>query len=131
MPSGPIIVLGEMRAVTSRPTTSKVWRVISQTDASASRTAGSGPNFCTTIFRAMPTLGPAPESFGVIARSSTCPSRHRWNVIAREPAPPTMAGISSNERTGLPSIARIASSVRSPASAAGCPASTWPTRTSG
>ena len=81
MPSGPIIVFGEIRAVTSRPTTSKVCRVISHVQRSASPTAATGPNFLRTVFGAMPIFGPAPESLGVIARSNACPSRQTRNVI--------------------------------------------------
>ncbi len=46
-------------------------------------------------------------------------------------AVPTIGGISRNERIGLPSIARIASSGFNPAAAAGRSAETSPTRTSG
>ena len=42
-----------------------------------------------------------------------------------------MGGISEKDRTGLPSIERMASSVRRPAASAGWPARTWPTRTRG
>ena len=79
----------------------------------------------------MPIFGPAPESFGVIARSNACPSRQTRNVIAFPPEPPTMGGISAKERSGLPSIERIASSMRRPAASAGWPGRTWPTRTRG
>ena len=58
MPSGPIIVLGEMRAVRRRPSTSKVCWVMSQVQRSASPTASRGPNFLSTVLGPIPMRGP-------------------------------------------------------------------------
>ncbi len=66
-----------------------------------------------------------------MGRSNAFPSRQMWNVIGRPLEAATIGGISPNERTGLPSIARMASSKRRPAASAGCPETTSPTRTRG
>ncbi len=133
MPSGPIIVFGEIRAVTSRPTPRRRSGASSPTSSrSASLTAPTGPNFLITLFPPTPIFGPAPASRGgdwtrsKSARRARCGRPWPW-----PPEAATIGGISENARIGLPSIARIASSVRRPAASAGWPGSTCPARTSG
>ena len=107
MPSGPIIVFGERRAVTSRPTTSKVWRRHLPGPARAPRaTARAGPNFLTPASAPMPDLGPAPVSLGVIGSSSTLAVAPDRGSSPRAAGRARRRSAGSPRRSGRPAVDR-------------------------
>jgi len=112
--------LGES-GVTSRPTTSKVCRVMSQLQRTASVTARTGPNCLTTVFGAMRS-GPGPES-GVMG-GRRLPSR-RCGTRGAPTRAPTIGG--SRRRSARGVVDREDGVVRAqPGCLAGWPGSTWP-----